>query len=309
MRARGGFALVIVLVVIALLTSMTVLFINEVYLEAGSNRHAIDSAQGSLFAEGGIKGALELLNYSLGSKPYNSLNDLWAKPIVLDEERGQLRIVITDESSKLNLNTIALPNGTLNEAYSEMLRRLLRQQKLPLDLVDTLSDWIDQGDTPNPGGAEAEWYLAQKQPYRPRNSYLLTLEELARIKGFAGEPLEKLRPFVTVYSDAPAGAPAAPININTAPRELLAALDERMSLSLADRIIEHRKTTPFNNPADLIQVAGMQSIAPSLLTNISTKGTVYRITAEATVNGTIRTIETVARLGIGKPVILYWREY
>lgn len=309
MRARGGFALVIVLVVIALLTSMTVLFINEVYLEAGSNRHAIDSAQGSLFAEGGIKGALELLTYSLGSKPYNSLNDLWAKPIVLDEERGQLRIVITDESSKLNLNTIALPNGTLNEAYSEMLRRLLRQQKLPLDLVDTLSDWIDQGDTPNPGGAEAEWYMAQKQPYRPRNSYLLTLEELARIKGFAGEPLEKLRPFVTVYSDAPAGAPAAPININTAPRELLAALDERMSLSLADRIIEHRKTTPFSNPADLIQVAGMQSIAPSLLTNISTKGTVYRITAEATVNGTIRTIETVARLGIGKPVILYWREY
>ncbi len=309
MRTHNGFALVIVLVVIALLTGVTVLFINEVYLEAGSNRHAVDSAQGSLFAEGGVKGALELLNYSLGSKPYNSLNDPWAKPIVLDEERGLLRIAITDESSKLNLNMVALPNGTPNEAYDGMARRLLQQQKLSADLVDALADWIDQGDTPNPGGAEAEWYLAQKQPYRPRNGYLLTLEELAKIKGFAGEPLEKLRPFITVYSDAPAGAPAAPVNINTAPREVLAVLDERMSLSLADRIIEHRKTTPFSNPADLIQVAGMQSIAPSLLTNISTKGTVYRIAAEATVNGTIRTIEAVARLGIGKPVILYWREY
>jgi len=309
MNKSGGFVLLIVLVVIALLTGVTVLFINEVYLEAGSNRHAVDSAQGSLFAEGGIRGALELLNYSLGSKPYSSLDDPWAKPIVLDEEQGQLRIFIVDESSKLNLNTIALPNGTLNEAYADMLRRLLTQQNLQLDLVDTLADWIDQGDAPNPGGAEAEWYLSQKQPYQPRNGYLLTLEELARIKGFAGEPLTKLRPFVTVYSDAPAGAPAAPVNINTAPREVLAVLDERMSLSLADRIIEHRKTIPFGNPAELIQVAGMQSIAPSLLTMISTKGTVYRITAEATVNGTIRTIEAVARLGIGKPVILYWREY
>jgi general secretion pathway protein K len=288
---------------------VTILFINEVYLEAGSNRHAVDSAQGSLFAEGGIKGALELLNYSLGSKSYSSLEDTWAKLIVLDEERGQLRILIIDESSKLNLNTIALPNGTLNEAYADMLRRLLAQKNLELDLVDTLADWIDQGDTPNPGGAEADWYLSQKQPYRPRNGYLLTLEELAKVKGFAGDPLEKLRPFVTVYSDAPAGAPAAPVNINTAPREVLAVLDERMNLSLADQIIERRKLTPFSNTAELTQVAGMQDIAPSLQTKITTKGTVYRITAEATVNGTIRTIEVVARLGTGKPAILYWREY
>lgn len=309
MRTQRGFALVIVLVLVALLTGMTVLFINDVYLESGSSRNAANSIQGGLFAEGGVNGALQLLSYSLGSRSYTTLEDAWALPIALDEERGRLRIRIIDESSRLNLNLVTLPNGTANEPYQGMVRRLFRQQKLSQDLVDALADWIDEGSVPNPAGAEAEWYLSQKQRVRPRNGPLLTVEEVNRVKGFDSDVLEKLRPFVTVYGEGAAGSPASPVNINTAPREVLAALDERMSLPLADRIIEYRKTTPFKNPAELSQVAGMGGIAPSLLTAITTKGSVYRIIAEAAVGDTVRTIEAVARFSGTTPLIVYWREF
>lgn len=309
MNQQRGFVLVVVLVVVTLVTSLTMLFINDVYLEIGSNRNSLDASQGSLYAQGGITGALQLLTKTAGAQSYTTLNDIWASPIILDEERGQLKVTIEDETARLNLNQIILPNGSFNEPYREMYLRLLNKRKLPAELVETLADWIDDGDTPQPNGAEAAWYLTLKQPYRPRNGYLTTLDELALVKGYAGAPLEQLRPFVTVYSDAPAGTPAAPININTASREVLEVLDERISTALANQIIEYRRVTPFKYPAELAQVPGLETITASLLTKIATKGTVYRVRSEATVNGSIRTIEIVTRLAGGTPAILYWREY
>lgn len=309
MRQQGGFVLVIVLVVVALTTSLTVLFINDVYLELGSNRNAVDAAQGSLFAQGGITGGLQLLTTTLPSRTYSSLNDLWARPILLEEEHGQVAVAIVDETGKLNLNQLVLPNGSINEPYHKALLRLLNRLELPPELADSLADWLDADDTPRANGAESGWYLSQRQPLRHRNGYLQTLDELADIKGFAGTPLERLRPFVTVYGEAMAGAPAAAVNINTAPREVLEALDERISPELAQRIVDHRRLTPFRYPAELAQVPGLETIATGLLSSITTKGAVYWLRSDATVNGTVRTVEAVVRLLGGTTTILYWREF
>ncbi len=194
---------------------------------------------------------------------------------MFDEERGSLRITIEEENGKLNLNLIALPNGQFNEEYKGIGQRLLTRFKLPSDLLESLADWIDSDDTPHPGGAESAWYQGRKLQYRPRNKPLETFEELNRIKGFTPELVEQLRPFTTVYGDQPGGAVAAPININTAPREVLLALDDGMSESLADQIIAYRLTTPFRTPAELVKIPGMQTIATALQTRIVTKGSVY----------------------------------
>ncbi len=309
MRRQGGFVLVVVLLVVALLTGMTVTFINDVYIETGSNRASVEATQGSLFADSGISLGLQLLIRTLEDRSYSSLNDLWAKPVYLEEEHGSLKLLISEESGKLNLNMVVLPNGTAHPVYNPIATRLLKNLNLSPDLLDALSDWIDVEETPNRGGAEAVWYLAQMQPVRPANGQLVTIEELGRVKGFAGEPINKLRSFITVYAEGARPVTAAPVNINTAPREVLEALDERITPELADRIIEYRKTTPFQHPSELGRVTGMSDIMPALLTCISVKGTVYRILSEATVNGTIRTIEAFVRLSGAKSTILYWREY
>ena len=310
MNNRGGFVLVIVLVAVALLVSLVTVFISEVYLETGSTSAGIDTAQGSLFAEGGITGARQLIGFELGNRSYSTLNDTWARPLVIDDPQGQgqLRISIEEESSKLNLNAIALPNGSYNQAYFDMAQRLFSQLKLQLEPLEAIADWIDEGDTPNPGGSEADWYRAQKQPYQPRNKPLLTLDEIKKIKGVA-ELFSTISPYVTVYGDQPGGTFSAQVNINTAPKQVLMALDERISASLAERIIQYRTETPFKTPAELGLVPGMEQISTGLLTRISAKGTVFRIRADGVVKNATRSIEAVVRLNGATTSIIYWREY
>lgn len=310
MNRQGGFVLVIVLVAVALLVSLVTVFISEVYLETGSTRSSLEITQGSLYAAAGISGAQRLLTTELGNRSYSSLTDSWASPLMIADPQGQgaLRVTIVEENGKLNLNAIALPNGTLNQGYYEIGQRLFRALKLPLAPLDAVADWVDEGDTPHPGGAEIGWYQGLKQPYRPRNKPLITLEELKRVKGMA-ELFTAVSPFVTVYGDLPAGSPAAPVNINTAPKELLMALDDGINEALAQRIIDHRTEMPFRHPAELGQVPGMAQITTGLLTRISAKGTVFRIRSEGMMNNVIRGIEAVVRVNGSNTSVLYWREY
>jgi general secretion pathway protein K len=190
-----------------------------------------------------------------------------------------------------------------------MMFRLINKLKLEATpLCEALTDWIDENDLPQPTGAESAWYKRLKPPYQPRNARLETLEELGLVRGFSGVALQKLRPFVTVYAETPS-APAAPVNINTAPLEVLVALHEQMDEDLGKRIIEYRRTTPFKNPAELSKVAGMESISTSLLTRITTKGNVYRIHSQARVGEVTRLIEAVVRTSGSQLTVIYWREY
>jgi len=307
MRGEQGFALVITLVVTALLVALAVEFSDDVYVAAVSARTYVDAQQAGIMAESGVDGALRLLQLSQ-VQGYTTLQDRWAQPLAIEDEKGSLTVTIEDETGKLNLNVVTLPNGTFNEVYQGMAARLFKGQGLSPELCDSLADWIDDNDVPHPGGAENTYYGGLRPPYPAKNGRLETLEELRRVKGFDGPALERLRPLVTVYAEDP-NAPAAPVNINTAPKELIVALDDKMTNELAERVIDYRKTTPFKSPADLARVPGLETIAPGLQLRIQTKGTVFRVTSRAQVNETVRVVEAVVRATAFPPAVLYWREY
>jgi len=310
---QRGFALIITLIVTALLVALVVEFISEVYVDTTSRQSFVDAQKASLMAESGVTGAIGILKFSLPLKTYTSLFDTWAKPMDIPEEQGSLRITVEDESAKLSLNHIAGTNGTfINESdptgsYYGTALRLFKKFDLPAtDLCDAIADWIDENDAPRPGGGERKWYTNLKNGYQAKNGPLDTLEELALIRGFSSEVLEKLRQFITVYGES---SSTAPVNINTAPKELLTALDERITDSLADQIIDYRKKTPFKNGYEFVRVPGMEQIGQGLSTRVTAKSNLFRIRAEAEVNGTTRVIETVVNFASGNPVKLYWREY
>lgn len=312
MQSERGFALVITLIVTALLVALVTEFIAEVYVDSSSAQGYVDAQKAGLMAESGISGAIAMLQFSLPQKSYTSLHDIWAKPIDLPEEQGTLRITVEDESAKLSLNHIVGANGTfIDEAdptgsYYGTALRLFRKLQLPAgDLCDAVADWIDENDIPKPGGAESQWYTARKPSSAAKNARLDTFEELALLKGFSSEVIAKIRPVVTVYAD---NSIAAPLNINTAPRELLTALDERITDTQAEQIIDYRKNIPFKDKADLARVPGMESIATGLQSRITVKSTLFRIKAEGQVNGTTRIVEAVVSF-VGAPATLYWREY
>jgi len=308
MRGEQGFALVLTLVITALLVALAVEFMGDMYVATVSHRTFVAGQQAGMMAESGARGALQLLQLGVGSQKYTSLKDRWAAPFKVEDEQGALEVVINEESGRLNLNSVVLPNGTFSEGPYGMLLRLLQRLKLPADLADSLADWIDVNEEPRPGGAETLWYQAQLPPVAARNGKLATLEELALVKGFSPATRAALAPLTTVYSDA-AGSPMSPININTAPLEILAVLDEGMTDDLALRIEERRKVEPFEQAADLAKVPGLETIASRVALRVSVKGSVFRVVARATVGDTAKVVEAVARITSGATTILYWREY
>ena len=125
---------------------------------------------------------------------------------------GQAGLV--DEERKINLN----------EVNAEILSRLLRiaagldEQKAQA-LAYGLLDWADSDSfySHPQYGAESGEYENLKFPYTAKNLPYESIDELLLVKGMTPELFEQIKPFVTVYGT---GA----VNINTAPREVLAAL-------------------------------------------------------------------------------------
>lgn len=305
MRRQQGFALVITLVIVALLTALVVEFMRETYVATAYERNLVNGQQASLLAESGVIGATGLLVWTLNTQKYSSLQDEWAQEKTLENSGGTISFRVEEENGKLNLATVVAPNGTANAVAAPMAERLLKRLRQPLDLIDTLSDWIDADDAPRPGGAEKPYYADLTPPCAVRNKAPDTWGELGLVKGFTPEVRSKLRPFATVYGDG-FGLPV--ININTAPPELLLALDDRMTEDLAGRIVAYRKTTPFTIPGELAKVPGMETIATGLQGRIAVKGNIYRIIAQGQIGEATRVIEAVVRINGTKPVVLYWRE-
>lgn len=305
---RRGFVLVVTLVVTALAVGLLLSLMDDVSVSQGGHTAFLAAEQGSIVAAGAADAAARLLAIDLSSRPFSSDSDLWATPKRFESEEGSVTVTIEEESGKINLNNLVLPNGMESDVWKPVVEQLFRTLRIPADTIPALADWIDTDDTPRSGGAERIHYAGLTPQLVPSNRPLETVEELMGVRGMGPSPFERLKPFITVYSDAPS-SPSTPVNVNTAPREVLTALDERITPELADRIIRRRQENPFRSPAELATVPGLESIAIPLAARTTVKGSVFRITAAAEVRGVTRIVEQVTRINGGSITTLYWREY
>ncbi|MDX1487948.1 MAG: type II secretion system minor pseudopilin GspK, partial [Acidiferrobacterales bacterium] len=117
-------------------------------------------------------------------------------------------------------------------------------QELPIELADTLVDWLDNDSSTQPSGAEDIDYLANEPPYRAANQRLQSVDELHRVRGFNAETINKLRPFVTALPQT------TTINVNTTSAEVLQAMIQTLSLAEAQNLVEQRKEDPFKTVDD-----------------------------------------------------------
>lgn len=308
LKNESGFALILTLAVTALMVAVVVEMIHQVYVDTSLSRSFRDGQQASILAESGVTGGAKLLQMGLSGRSYTALTDRWATPILLDDEAGSLTITISEESGKININGLVQPNGEYEPFTLAALKRLAAKLQLQADPWGAVADWIDSDDMPRSGGVETPYYRTLKPAYISRNSKLMTLTEISLIKGISSEMLHKLSPHVTIYSDH-AGAPLSTININTASKEVLASLDDRIDDRMAELIMEERKLQPFKTTAELSRIRSLDTVAIGLLGKISVKGNLFRIISVARVKDSGRTVEAVVRLSSGTPEILSWQEY
>lgn len=306
LKNESGFALILTLVVTALMVAVVVEMIHQVYVDTSLSRGFRDGQQASILAESGASGGAKLLQIGFSNQSYTSLSDRWATPLKLDDEVGSLEITISEESGKININSLVKSGGEYEPFTLAALKLLGTRLKIQEEVWGSVADWIDSGDEPRSGGVESSYYRTLKPPYNARNGRLMTLTELSLVKGITPEILGKLRPYLTTFSDQ-AASPLPTININTAPKEVLASLGDGIGDRTAERIMEERRVQPFKFIGEFSRVPELNAIANGPGKGIlGIKGNLYRITSVARVKDSARTVEAVVRLS-GE--VLSWQEY
>ena len=87
----------------------------------------------------------------------------------------------------------------------------------------------------------------------------LEVEDLLAVRGFTPEMLEKLRPFVIVLPER------TPVNVNTAPAEVLAAVIPNFSLSEAKSLLSRRRNVPWDDIGKFqTDISGRTPVADSV---------------------------------------------
>lgn len=308
MKSESGFALILTLVVSALMVAVVVEMIHQVYVDTSLSRGFRDGQQASILAESGATGGAKLLQAALSDRSYTSLSDRWATPLKLDDESGSLEVTVSEESGKININGLVQPNGEYEPFTLAALNRIAMRAQLPGDIWGAIADWIDNDDLTRSGGVESSYYRTLKPAYSARNGRLMTLTELLLVKGVTPELFGKIRGNLTIFSDQ-SGSPQSTININTASREILIALDDRINDRMAEQILEERRLQPFKSTGELTRIPGLETIAVGLGGRVSVKGNIFRITSIARVKDSGRTVEAVVRMSGGAPEFLSWQEY
>lgn len=157
---------------------------------------------------------------------------------------GQYIHTIANESSKININFLVLPASSLNDRpnFRPPVKSLAEQVGLmlitmidnmmkasedpyeefpnlnPEELVLDIMDWVNQGQARLAGGSKDTFYESQNPPYKAKRNRFYTLDELKLVRGMTDHLFEKLRPYITVYSQD------GKININSAPSEVMKAI-------------------------------------------------------------------------------------
>ncbi|MDO8282379.1 MAG: type II secretion system minor pseudopilin GspK [Thermodesulfovibrionia bacterium] len=279
---RKGSALVIVLLLVAMITTLVVEFAYEIYTDTSSVANWVDSQRASLIAKSGQAFSSEYLKV-VKDKDYTHTKDI-ALPVPIDfGPDSSLILKAEDENSKFNINKIT------DAKKLDILKRMLEYLNINTNLAYSIADWIDADSEPMPGGSED----------KAKNAPLWSVDELKYIKGIDTETFNKLSPFITVYGDE-----TSKININTASLTVLMSLTPEMTETMANNIISYRESAPFEStslPENLVP----QGVRSELIGKISIKSDYFRIYSIARSHEITRIIESVMDTSLK---VHYWRE-
>jgi general secretion pathway protein K len=299
---QRGVAIVLAMGVVALAAfAATAIMISQSTWSRQSEL-AADHVQASAAVKAGVDWARIVLSEDRRTSSVDHLGELWASRLApLTVENGEIVGHIDDQQGLFNLNNL-VQVGKVNMTQLARFRRLLSILGIPVALADSLTDWIDaDGELQSANGAEDSYYLAQVPPYLAANQPLVDVEELALVRGFDDKAIALLRPFV-------AALPAyTPINVNTAPAEVLAATVEGLDLDAARTIVAQREKIYFRSPAEFASRLAPRLKAP--VQDIAVSSDFFVVTLRASIGSAqARGAVLLQREDLGWPKVV-WRKF
>jgi general secretion pathway protein K len=217
--AQRGVAIVLAMGVVALAAIAAVALLAS---QSTWSRHVelgADHVQAQALARVGVDWARAVLAEDRRVSVADHLGEPWAMrvpPVPVD--RGELAGQIDDQQGLLNLNN-AFRGGKVSPLHLLQLRRLLEILGLPDALADA--------------------FAANGKP-------LMDTAELALLPGFDAAVRSRLHPFVAALPRY------TPVNVNTAPPEVLAAVVRDLDLDDARALTANRSRAYFRNLSEFL---------------------------------------------------------
>ncbi|MBC8317091.1 MAG: general secretion pathway protein GspK [Desulfobulbaceae bacterium] len=176
--SEKGFALVVVIVIMLLVSFLAGQLILNVRTELKVAFNAKARSSGLALAEAGVNlGIFRILDKPLHyiSEDYETFHEGYGYTAFLPS--GKVKYTVINESGKMDLNKM---NESLLKVFLEYLDVEVDDQSI---IIDSLYDWRDSDDLHRLNGAEAEYYEALEDPYIPRNGRILDPAEFFLVKG------------------------------------------------------------------------------------------------------------------------------
>ncbi len=142
---------------------------------------------------------------------------------------------ITDAQSRFNLRNLIDAKSEVSKDDLNVLRRLCENVNITVSVADTLATGMKAAYAPA-GSATA----VANPPLQPKRVSQLTW------LGIDAQALARLEPYVVLLPTE------TPININTASREVIAAVIPNFNVGDAERLIQYRQRTPFKKSQDVL---------------------------------------------------------
>jgi general secretion pathway protein K len=247
---QAGAAILLAMLTLMLVATLAAFVVTDygAAVELVGGRH--DQLQSRWLARGAVDWARNVLAEDARTSAIDHFGESWAMRVPPTAvEDGEVSGEIDEYSGRFDLNSLVL-GGVADplqvEIYGRLLDRLGVPRQKALGLIGALVDWEDADARTSPDGAESNWYLARKTAYRCADAPLLDVDELALVRGYDADIIERLRPFVAALPEA------APLNVDTASAEVLSATVAGLSIDDARVLVARRQAEPFRDVADFV---------------------------------------------------------
>ena len=254
-RSDAGAALVTVLVMLAVIAVLATALVEAARFSLArlDNQRSMDQARWYLL--GAERLAADRAGSLIASFGAASSGNAWEGQVVTYPiEGGAISLAVWDGSNCFNLNGLVMGGGDAGlvanpMAQVELARLIGFTGATGLNsegLAAALADYLDEDQTPLPGGAE-DAPGSFEGGYRTANTLIGDVSELRRVRGFTPEIVAAVAPFTCVRPVAG----FTTINVNTLRLQdapLLAAMfGDGLSLSAAQSVIAARPATGWSD--------------------------------------------------------------
>lgn len=298
MKRERGLALIVALLVVALtaLIAAALMRGESVWFKESLNIRSLAQARAAM--DGAFRLAAVEVTHEGRHDQIDALTQRWAQPLPrFPVAGGVVHATVADPEGRFNVNDLVVAGQSVPAAVA-VFTRLLQLAGLNPSLAQAVVAWEMPPGSPSTGFNAV--YLGRRTPYRAGRQPLAGVSELRLVAGFNAKTVRALRPYVTALPLV------TPINVNTAPALVLAALCPGLTIKQGATLGAQALQTPFVSEA-AFQTALPHGLTPVYQASVQTNYFLVHVTARF--GGLVaRRRALLYRAVRGQTTVILWQE-